>query len=78
VPAATLIWGDIPPTLVPALVPADNNNELVTNQAISPTFVACTGPTVMCCPSCRLESGLGLIAGHAYSSPYEDLKLKGK
>ena len=24
------------------------------------------------------ESGLGLIAGHAYSSPYEDLKLKGK
>ena len=24
------------------------------------------------------ESGLGLIAGHAYSAPYEDLKLKGK
>ncbi|MBI4611748.1 MAG: ABC transporter substrate-binding protein [Candidatus Rokubacteria bacterium] len=24
------------------------------------------------------ESGLGLIAGHAYSAPYEDVKLKGK
>jgi len=24
------------------------------------------------------ESGLGLIPGHAYSAPYEDLKLKGK
>jgi peptide/nickel transport system substrate-binding protein len=24
------------------------------------------------------ESGLGLIAGHAYSAPYEDLKLKGR
>ena len=24
------------------------------------------------------ESGLGLIAGHAYSSPYEDLRLKAK
>jgi len=24
------------------------------------------------------ESGLGLIAGHPYSSPYEDLRLKGK
>ena len=24
------------------------------------------------------ESGLGLIAGNAYSSPYEDLKLKRK
>jgi peptide/nickel transport system substrate-binding protein len=24
------------------------------------------------------ESGLGLIAGHLYSAPYEDLKLKGK
>ena len=24
------------------------------------------------------ESGLGLITGHAYSAPYEDLKLKGK
>jgi peptide/nickel transport system substrate-binding protein len=24
------------------------------------------------------ESGLGLIAGHAYSAPYEDLELKGK
>jgi peptide/nickel transport system substrate-binding protein len=24
------------------------------------------------------ESGLGLIAGHAYSAPYEDLALKGK
>jgi hypothetical protein len=24
------------------------------------------------------ESVLGLIAGHAYSAPYEDLKLKGK
>jgi peptide/nickel transport system substrate-binding protein len=22
------------------------------------------------------ESGLGLIGGHAYSAPYEDLKLK--
>jgi peptide/nickel transport system substrate-binding protein len=25
-----------------------------------------------------LESGLGLIPGHAYSAPYEDVKLKGK
>jgi peptide/nickel transport system substrate-binding protein len=24
------------------------------------------------------EPGLGLIAGHLYSAPYEDLKLKGK
>jgi hypothetical protein len=24
------------------------------------------------------ESGLGLSAGHAYSAPYEDLKLKGE
>ena len=24
------------------------------------------------------ESGLGLIAGHAYSAPYEDLKLKAR
>ena len=24
------------------------------------------------------ESGLGLISGHAYSAPYEDLSLKGK
>jgi peptide/nickel transport system substrate-binding protein len=24
------------------------------------------------------ESGLGLIAGHAYSAPYEDVSLKGK
>ena len=24
------------------------------------------------------ESGFGLIAGYAYSAPYEDLKLKGK
>jgi peptide/nickel transport system substrate-binding protein len=24
------------------------------------------------------ESGLGLIAGYAFSAPYEDVKLKGK
>ena len=24
------------------------------------------------------DSGLGLIVGHLYSAPYEDLKLKGK
>jgi peptide/nickel transport system substrate-binding protein len=24
------------------------------------------------------ESGLGLIPGHAYSAPYEDVKLKGR
>jgi peptide/nickel transport system substrate-binding protein len=24
------------------------------------------------------ESGLGLISGHAYSAPYEDVTLKGK
>jgi peptide/nickel transport system substrate-binding protein len=24
------------------------------------------------------ESGLGLISGHAYSAPYEDVRLKGK
>jgi hypothetical protein len=24
------------------------------------------------------ESGLGLIPGHAYSAPYEDVKLKAK
>jgi peptide/nickel transport system substrate-binding protein len=24
------------------------------------------------------EAGLGLIAGHAFSAPYEDVKLKGK
>jgi hypothetical protein len=24
------------------------------------------------------ESGLGLVVGHLYSAPYEDLKLKGK
>jgi peptide/nickel transport system substrate-binding protein len=32
-------------------------------------FINGTGPRVE-------ESGLGLIAGHAYSAPYEDLKLK--
>jgi len=25
-----------------------------------------------------LQSGMGLIAGHAYSAPYEDLRLKAK
>ena len=30
-----------------------------------------TGPRVQ-------ESGLGLIPGHAYSAPYEDVKLKPK
>jgi len=34
-------------------------------------FINGTGPRVG-------ESGLGLIAGHAYSSPYEDLTLSGK
>ena len=34
-------------------------------------FINGVGPRVA-------ESGLGLIAGHAYSAPYEDLKLKGK
>ena len=24
------------------------------------------------------DSGLGLIVGHLYSAPYEDLRLKGK
>ena len=26
----------------------------------------------------RISSGLALIGGHAYSAPYEDVKLKGK
>jgi peptide/nickel transport system substrate-binding protein len=34
-------------------------------------FLNAVGPRVA-------ESGLGLIAGHAYSAPYEDLKLKGR
>ncbi len=34
-------------------------------------FINGVGPRVQ-------ESGLGLIAGHAYSAPYEDLKLKAK
>ena len=34
-------------------------------------FINGTGPRVG-------ESGLGLIAGHAYSSPYEDVTLSGK
>ena len=34
-------------------------------------FINGVGPRVA-------ESGLGLITGHAYSAPYEDLKLKGK
>ena len=32
-------------------------------------FINGVGPRVA-------ESGLGLIAGHAYSAPYEDVKLK--
>jgi peptide/nickel transport system substrate-binding protein len=36
---------------------------------IEPAFLNGVGPRVA-------ESGLGLIAGHPYSSPYEDLKLK--
>jgi peptide/nickel transport system substrate-binding protein len=27
---------------------------------------------------CVQESGLGLISGHAYSAPYEDVTLRGK
>ncbi len=38
---------------------------------IEPAFLNGVGPRVA-------ESGLGLIRGHPYSSPYEDLKLKGK
>ena len=34
-------------------------------------FINGVGPRVR-------ESGLGLIAGHAYSAPYEDVTLKGK
>ena len=34
-------------------------------------FINGQGPRVQ-------ESGLGLIPGHAYSAPYEDVKLKGK
>ena len=34
-------------------------------------FLSGVGPRVE-------ESGLGLIAGYAYSAPYEDVKLKGK
>ena len=34
-------------------------------------FINGVGPRVR-------ESGLGLIAGHAYSAPYEDITLKGK
>ncbi|OLC17851.1 MAG: hypothetical protein AUH29_00735 [Candidatus Rokubacteria bacterium 13_1_40CM_69_27] len=38
---------------------------------LEPAFLNGVGPRVA-------ESGLGLIAGHPYSSPYEDLKLKAK
>jgi peptide/nickel transport system substrate-binding protein len=34
-------------------------------------FIHAQGPRVA-------ESGLGLIAGWAFSAPYEDLRLKGK
>jgi peptide/nickel transport system substrate-binding protein len=36
-----------------------------------PAFLNGVGPRVQ-------ESGLGLISGHAYSAPYEDVTLKGK
>src|SRR2546425_1550305 len=38
---------------------------------LEPAFLNCVGARVA-------ESGLGPIAGHPYSSPYEDLKLKAK
>ncbi|HET8576920.1 MAG TPA: ABC transporter substrate-binding protein, partial [Methylomirabilota bacterium] len=38
---------------------------------MEPAFLNGVGPRVA-------ESGLGLITNHAYSAPYEDLKLKGK
>jgi peptide/nickel transport system substrate-binding protein len=36
-----------------------------------PAFLNGVGPRVQ-------ESGLGLISGHAYSAPYEDVTQKGK
>jgi hypothetical protein len=35
-------------------------------------------PTGASRPAGPAVHGLGLIANHAYSAPYEDLKLKGK
>jgi len=50
--------------------------QLVHDRAIyahiwQPAFINGAGPRIE-------ESGLGLIAGHAYSAPYEDLTLAGK
>ncbi|HYS21199.1 MAG TPA: hypothetical protein VEO73_08955 [Gemmatimonadales bacterium] len=36
---------------------------------VEPAFLNGVGPRVD-------ESGLGLIAGHLYSAPYEDLRIK--
>lgn len=38
---------------------------------LEPAFLNGYGPRLE-------ESGLGLIVGHLYSAPYEDLKLKAK
>ena len=38
---------------------------------VEPAFLCGYGPRVE-------ESGLGLIAGHNYSVPYEDLRLKAR
>ena len=38
---------------------------------VEPAFLNGYGPRVA-------EAGLGLIAGHLYSAPYEDLKLKAR
>jgi peptide/nickel transport system substrate-binding protein len=50
--------------------------QLITDKVMyaplmEPAFLNGFGPRVA-------ESGLGLITNHAYSAPYEDLKLKGK
>ena len=47
------------------------HERVMTIPLFEPAFLNGVGPRVA-------ESGLGLIAQHGYSSPYEDLKLKGK
>jgi len=77
-PEGQVIWG-VHVSLAPIWFdPADTigMQQLVLDKAVyAPiwelAFLNGVGPRVQ-------ESGLGLISGHAYSAPYEDVTLKGK
>ena len=57
-------------TLVPAPAAAQSQMTWAVHVSIAPTwFDPAVGPRVE-------ESGIGLIAYHPYSAPYEDLRLR--